>query len=112
MRYEEIPDLTREDLENALLRQDDEAAQNALLSLALHGHDWKWVQDQCLGLLNNPSQPLRSTAVICLGHIARIHKKLDLDRVLPALRHALNDPQTAGYAEQAIDDIELFIPAR
>ncbi len=45
----------------------------------------------------------------CLGHIARIHKSIDIDRALPVLRSAMNDPRIAGYAEQAIEDIEIYV---
>lgn len=111
MRYERVPESTRQELDDALTRGDDDAAQATLLSLGLHDPDGEWVQNRCLELLNHPSWALRSVAATCLGHVARIHGKIDRDRVLPALRKALKDRRTEGYAEQAIEDIETFAKA-
>ncbi|TMR07242.1 hypothetical protein ETD83_01190 [Actinomadura soli] len=109
MRYESVPPVSRDDLRLALAEKDNEAIHRALVGLALHDADGAWVQDQCLALKDHPSWDVRAIALLCLGHVARIHGTIDLDRVLPVLRSALNDPRTAGYAEQAIDDIEVFV---
>lgn len=111
MRYKDVPHSTRQDLEQALTRNDEEAAQSAILGLALHDRDWKWVQERCLALMNHPSWPVRAAAAACLGHLARIHRTIDLDRTQAALRTALQDPQVASYAELALDDIETFVHA-
>jgi hypothetical protein len=44
-----------------------------------------------------------------LGHLARIHGQLDLERVEPRLRELRADPEVAGSAEDALDDIERFM---
>lgn len=108
MEYREVPPARRDELQRALTGGDDDAVQEALVSLALHDPDGTWVQDQCLALMDHPSWQVRATALTCLGHVARLHGSIDVGRVLPVLRSALHDPRTAGYAEQAMDDIETF----
>ena len=46
---------------------------------------------------------------MCLGHVARIHGHLDLDRCLPAIRGLLADEATRGKAEDALADIRAFV---
>lgn len=82
---------------------------DALLSVAFYDTDWQWVQDQCLSYLDNESAQIRCVAAICLGHVARIHGKLDLDKVVSALRSKKEDPEVWGSALDALDDIEMFV---
>ncbi len=104
-----MPPARRDELERALAEGDDDAVQETIVALTLHDADGTWVQDHCLALKDHPSWQARATAMTCLGHIARIHRSIDIDRVLPPLRSAMSDPRTAGYAEQAIEDIEIYV---
>jgi len=54
---------------------------------------------------------VRRVAVTALGHLARIHRTLDLDRVLPVLAQISGEVEPAGTVEDAMDDIRLFISA-
>ena len=75
---------------------------------ASHVADWEWVQDRCLDFLDSPLPDVRNTAITCLGHLARIHKQLNRPKVLAALTSKLSDPQCAGRAEDAMEDIAMF----
>jgi hypothetical protein len=81
----------------------------AILRLALHDSDGDWVTNHALSLLRHSDSNVRVMAATALGHIARIHGRIDVDRVLPALRLLANDPATAGRAEDALDDIDMFV---
>jgi hypothetical protein len=52
---------------------------------------------------------MRGLAATCLGHVARIHKRLDLDLVLGALVPLKSDPVIGGYVRDALDDIKFFL---
>jgi hypothetical protein len=52
---------------------------------------------------------IRATAALCIGHVARIHRVLDLDRVLPALQRLQSDPEVGWRVADVIDDIESFL---
>ena len=77
----------------------------ALVSLAFHDPDWHWVQDICLRFLNDNNPEIGGVSATCLGHLARIHGKLDRERVVAALRNRLDDPEIGGRVEDALDDI-------
>ena len=89
-----------------------EASFDALLAVALNEPDGAWVQERCLHLLDSPEPQLRALAATCLGHLARLHPGLDHARSLAALEAVRDDPETAGQAADAIEDIALFARPR
>lgn len=82
---------------------------DALLAVVLHDHDWKWSQTQCLNFLTHENSDISGLAATCLGHIARIHHKLDKELVVNALKNRLNDTKISGRIQDALDDIEIFL---
>jgi hypothetical protein len=109
LRYEEPEAMDRRTAELALRGSDSAAISRALLAVALHDPDWTWVQEHCLRLLSAADPDVRGLAATCLGHLARIHGTLDLDRVEPKLRELRKDPEVGGRAEDALDDIQQFM---
>jgi hypothetical protein len=109
VRYEQPIHLTRMAAESELESGSAQRVRDALISLALNDPDWRWVQDVCLRFASDPDASIRAISATSLGHLARIHGALDLARVLPVLRKLLEAPETAGYAETALDDIGQFI---
>ncbi len=86
------------------------AMVEGLLSAAWYEPDWRWVQSWCLILLDDPNTEVRRMAALGLGDIARIHRQLDLERVLPALRVKKSDPEIASAIKDALADIHQFLP--
>jgi len=109
LRYVEPEPIDREVAEVVLQGSDSAKICHTLVSVALHDPDWRWVQEHCLRLLAAADPELRRIAATCLGHLARIHGELDLDRVEPRLHELRNDPEVGGYAENALDDIQQFM---
>ena len=107
-KYEEPAPVTRAAYEHIVATGTDEARRSALVGLTLGGHCRDYVRDECLRLIGSTSWQTRAVAATCLGHLARIHGRLDSDRVRPALRALLDDPRTAGAAEDALEDIAMF----
>lgn len=107
--YQEPTPTTFEAVRTNLGAGDLAAATFGMVGLAFHEPDWRRCQELFLGLLDHPDHNVRGTAAICLGHLARLHHELDTDRVLPALRARLDDPQMGGIADDAIEDIEQFV---
>jgi hypothetical protein len=110
--FENPKPMSRADAEAHLRSADSHARINALLAMAYHEPDWRWVQDQCLAMLHDPHVDVRAMAALCLGHVARLHRRLDLDRVLPALTALLPAEIVGSRARDALDDIETFITGR
>lgn len=109
MKYHDPPVLDRERAVEELKSGVPERIGEALVSVALHDADSRWVQEQCLELASHPSAAVRSISATCLGHVARIHRELELERVLPVLAELRLSPETEGAAQDALDDIEMFL---
>ena len=97
MKYEEVKDRGRAAAEAMLASANYEDRCRAILSLAYYDRDWRWVHTECLRLLKEDTDRyVRGLAATCLGHLARIHRKLDLEIVKPALEQLKSDPELAG----------------
>ncbi|GAC1651781.1 MAG: hypothetical protein NVS4B12_22820 [Ktedonobacteraceae bacterium] len=109
MYCEEVNPMSRRSAE-ALFAQDHvEKIEEALLRVTFHDEDWRWVQFYCLKFLEHPNKDVRAIAAICLGHLACIHGTIDTAIVVPALQAHLTDPDVAGNALDALDDIAMFV---
>lgn len=111
-KYDPPSPTSRQDAELVLRTGTTEAICETLVALALHEDDAAWVEHTCLEFAGHPSPNVRAVAATCLGHLARIHRQLNLELVLPALRRLLQDSSTSGYAENALSDIEIFMGAK
>jgi hypothetical protein len=111
MIEKEYAPLTNKEIEQSFKHGSARDISQTLVTLALHDVDWKKVERYCLEFLEHPDAGLRAVAATCIGHLARIHKTLDLDVVLPALYRHLSDPGkwVAGNADNALSDIEIFM---
>jgi hypothetical protein len=110
MLYKAPQPMDRTEAERIFAGNDEFQICNALVSITFYDPDWKWVQALCLRFLETPgtSKGVRSLAATCLGHVARIHRTIDLDIVVPLLESLLDDPEM-GTAGDALDDIRVFI---
>jgi hypothetical protein len=110
MKYQEPGEVSRAELERARSSEDGPSIRAALVGLALNeGEDWRWVESQCIELLMDRDWEVRAIAATCLGHVARIHGQMDLEIAVPALRALQDDPKTASFAGDALEDIETYI---
>ncbi len=112
LRYQELAPLSRAEAERRLLSDDPAVVCQALVDVAFYEPDWRWVQEHCLRLADSVDPSLRGIAATCLGHLARIHRTLDMDRALPVLRRLQQDEALHGQADDALDDIRTFIEHR
>ncbi|WP_121966848.1 hypothetical protein [Myroides sp. N17-2] len=79
-----------------------------LLEVVHSSDDWKWLQDICLKLSSDSDLDLSNLAITCIGHIARMYKKLELELIVPFLQDLKNNNSNlAGTAENALDDIYI-----
>ena len=101
--------MSRSELERLTDSGNESAIIEGLLSAAYYDPDWRWVQSLCLRFLAHSDNGVRSNAAICLGHIARIHGKLDIETVLPRLTELQGDASIGPWVEDALDDIKFFL---
>lgn len=109
MKAQESVGFNRSFAENELASGDVKRVCGALLSVAFQEPDWQWAQEKFLALLESESPDVRGLSATCLGHIARIHGKLDKGRVVAALNSHLDDKAILGQIEDALDDIAMFV---
>jgi hypothetical protein len=110
MNYQEITPINRSQAELHLKEGDIQHICETLVRLAYHESDIFWVQSLCLKFCSHSKMELRKVAITCLGHLARIHKKLELGLVNPILMSLLEDSELSGIVQDTLDDIEIFVP--
>src|SRR5262245_65310410 len=109
MQYEEIDPISRSDAMVALGAANSRDICKALVRLVFHDPDLLWVQSLCIELTEHSTIEVQSTAILCLGRLARIHKALDLEKVVPLLIELRKDPLLSGRVDDVMDDIEIFL---
>ena len=110
VQFEETPAVSREDLERIFATGSADDIAHALISAAFHEPDWRLVQEWCLRFADHGDPNVRRVAVTALGHLARVHHALDLERILPVLAKKADEVELAGTVEDTLDDIRRFIP--
>jgi hypothetical protein len=107
--YEDLPELSRESALEVIATGSEEERVRAVLSVALFDPDWEFAQGVCLSLVDDGSHAVRMAAILGFSHIARIHGRLDVDRVKPVLKRLAVDPTLAGRVEDVEGDRRTFI---
>jgi hypothetical protein len=101
--------MDRAELERLLESGVEEAISDAFLSAASYDADWRWAQATCLRFLDHPAKNVRWNAATGLGYIARVHKKLDTELVVPKLKALRADPEIKSNVDDALEDIAWFL---
>lgn len=109
-KYRQPQPILREEFERDMASQDQRVVSTALIRMALHESDWKWAERACLSMLSDPRKDVKVAALVGLGHLARIHRVLHLEIVVPAVTRLVNDAAVGGSAEDTLDDILMFVP--
>lgn len=111
--FQNPPSATPAEVRAALDRGGLPGALDAMVGTALHGDgDWKELQDLHLQLLKHDDRQVSALAATCLGHLARVYRQMDEDRVVAALHRARSVPHISGTAANALEDIEVFLHPR
>jgi hypothetical protein len=86
--------------------------QEALVALALHEPDLTSAYEIIVRAGRDARPQVRATAILCLGHLARIHGTLPDDEVVSIITAGLQDEDelVRGQSENAASDLEVFLP--
>ena len=88
---------------------DITARANALLGVVHADDDPAWLQARCTEIIASSDHPNdRRLAVVCLGHIARLHGVAGPE-VVGLLAELTHDPVLGGTAEDALSDVRIFV---
>ena len=107
MRYVGAKRVERAELVRALATADPHVVCQALVDAAFFDTDAAWVTERCLALAGAADSDIANAAIICLGHVARIHRCIDA-RVVPMLVAAQREERTKVTAGYALDDLRMF----
>jgi hypothetical protein len=108
-KYEEITPISRSEAEAIIRANRAENIPLALIRLAYFDPDWRWVQDLCISLSNHKDEWVRRACATCFIHLARIHGKLEREKVNPVLTRLLGDPEIKGDVESTIEELKIFL---
>lgn len=109
MKYDDSRPIGRSEAETMFNSENPDAICEALIRVALHDPDPLWSQMVVLRFVAHDDSEVRGLAATCLGHIARIHRRMDLGIVVPILSKLAEDPLVGGRAEDALDDIRTYM---
>ncbi|MEO0473706.1 MAG: hypothetical protein AAF206_29105 [Bacteroidota bacterium] len=111
MKYQEPPIFDKYESLRLLNSNNESDIIDGLLSVVLNSGAYKLSMEKSLKMASHPSEQVQACAIECLGHIARLHQKIDIDTAREILAAGLkSENQTiVGKAESAIDDVSFFL---
>lgn len=109
--YEEIPALSREEIGSAIRRNDPRELSYVVLALALHEPDLRFAESICIQFAKHEHFNVRGNAVLGFSHIARIHGKLDKEKVMLRINTALlgDHEWVRGHVQDVRGDLMHFL---
>jgi hypothetical protein len=112
MHYDNTNPISQDEARRARDEGSDDELCDALISVVLNANNREWVEEFCVSCACHPSANVRGLVATCIGHIARIHRQLDIPRITLILRMLSQDPGITGRVQDAIDDIWTFMRER
>lgn len=111
LHYRRPPDLTAEEAEAAIARDDPAERYVVPISVSMYHEDLEWSQSLCIRLSTHRDATVRGNAVLGFGHLARRFRTLNQGVVLPIIESTLQDadPYVRGQANAAADDVAHFL---
>jgi hypothetical protein len=111
LRYESIEFLGEESAEAAIARDEPAELLYVPIAASLYADEFEWAQGLCVRLARHPHCNVRGNAVLGFAHLARRFRRLDRAAVEPLVAAALSDPDpyVSGHAQEAVDDLRLFL---
>jgi hypothetical protein len=111
MKYveDELCPISREEATEVLAHDDDTYSTcQSLLRIALHEEEWAWALERLACHLLHANPEVRSVAVSSIGYLVRIHRGIDVSRVLPVLYALQADAYVAPRVRDTLEDIRQF----
>jgi len=110
-KLQDLNNITENDVNAALLRNDHEELEFVSLTLALSDLDFNFTQSVCLRLGSDKHSGVRGNALVSLGHLARRFRHLEEQSVKPVIEAGLRDANeyVRMSAKSAADEIHQFL---
>ena len=110
MKYIPVPPYDGNENKKNLESKDSNEIMMNLLSISMYGDDYEQACNSIKKFLVHENEYVRGCAIECIGHLARIWKKLPIE-LRDAVKEGYNDESTwvVGKSETANDDINSYI---
>jgi hypothetical protein len=104
---------TMEDVDTVMLRGLPDELLYVPIVVSLDPPDCSWSESICMSLVSHEHFNVRGNAILGLGHLARVCRRLDLKRAIPAIAAALKDENeyVRGHAHEAAGDLRNYLSA-
>ena len=109
MNYQNVEALTRSEAEEGLASRDISTLCETLLSISFHESDQDWALEQLSNFASHPEQEIRTLVATCIGHVGRIHRRIDLRKADAILKQLARDPSVVPFVDEARADLEIFV---
>ncbi|MEJ1932619.1 hypothetical protein WDZ92_20495 [Nostoc sp. NIES-2111] len=107
MKYEEPREYSRSEALEMVAGDSVENACRAIIGVALREPDGEWAEWFCMKSLGDDRRELVGAAIVGLGHVARIHRKLS-PSALQQLAELRTDSDYSGRVEDVLEDFAMF----
>lgn len=107
--YKNVTPIDRFEAIKAIKSGISEKVYDGMLSIAFFEQDVEWAQNIFIELFKGTDTKVSALAAICIGHLARIHGRINKDLVVGILKSRLNEKELAGEIEDALEDIDQFV---
>ena len=111
LSFENPPFLTRHEMISRLESNDPETIQRTLVSLVFHDRDFSYSWFTVMNYTRSSIASVRQVAYTCLGHIARLHQKIEPTSFEAAIIAGLSDENrfVQGSALNALEDASIYV---
>ena len=106
--YENPRSIAKEAAEAILLKGNSSEMCSALMSIALYEKDLSQAQDLVFPNFLSTNKDIAQAAITSVGHLARLHGQIDLDRLNFLLERMIYKAELSGNIEDMFNDIEVF----
>jgi hypothetical protein len=98
-------------LDSMIQSKNDKDVLDALLSISMNNIDYLKAIDFVKMHINNENQNIKRIAILSLGHIARVYKKMDTKTFVPFLisQSKSDNKKIAATADEVLDDFKIFL---
>jgi hypothetical protein len=109
-QYIDFYDYDENKVSNLLKSSKTDDKIKGLLNTVLGSGDYEKSDELILLFSNSEEIDLKQNAILCIGHLVRIHKKITLNQYIPILESILKnqDEFLVNNAEEALNNIWVF----
>ncbi|HFC6678441.1 TPA: hypothetical protein ACLAKF_001261 [Neisseria meningitidis] len=102
----------KEQVEKMIYSENKQSVIDGMLGMTFSSEEDEipWISEKLTELSKHKDLDIARLSLTCFGHLAKMHENIgDCDKVIALLLSKQGDPDFQGFAEDALDEISLFI---